>query len=200
MNLQSAPHRRLRDRKDLIFDAARDLFSRGGYHATTMRELARVVDLESGSLYSHIDSKEELLWGIVSRAVDEFSTRAALVAQELPPEEKLRQMVRGHLEVTVEQLPSARVFFHEWEALSPGLRERVRERRDAYQALFRGVIEEGMRQGAFRVEDTRLATTFVLSTLNWTYQWFDPDGRLSVDEIADRYTTLILNGLGGKGG
>jgi len=58
------------------------------------------------------------------------------------------------------------------------------------------VIQEGVEKGAFRVENVRLATLFVLSALNWTYQWYRPDGPLSLEELAEAYARLVLRALG----
>ena len=48
------------------------MFSRQGYHATTVRDIARELNMQGGSLYAHIDSKEDMLWEIVERAAAQF--------------------------------------------------------------------------------------------------------------------------------
>lgn len=178
-----------------ILNTARDLFSEHGYHGTTMRDLAKALDLRGASLYSHINSKEEMLWEIVNRAADQFQAVAEAIPRDIPVEEQLRLLVKGHLEVIARELPYAIVFFHEWKFLAPTLRDQIKARRDSHEAHFRRVIEEGVRQGVFHVEDPHLATLFVLSALNWTYQWFHLDGPLTIDELADHYITLILSAL-----
>jgi AcrR family transcriptional regulator len=182
-------------RKADILTTARNLFSERGYHGTSMRELAKSLDLKGATLYSHIHSKEEMLWEIVSLAADQFLTQARSVPSNIPAEEQLSLLVRGHLAVIARELDYATVFFHEWKFLEPPLRDRIRERRDQYEAYFRRVIDEGNRQGVFNVTDTRLATIFVLSALNWTYQWFHPAGSLSAEQLARQYNLLILHAL-----
>ena len=102
------------------------------------------------------------------------------------------------MEVIAEELPHATVFFHEWKFLSPDLKENITARRDAYERRFRDIIEAGVREGLFEVEDPKLATLFVLSSLNWTYQWFHKDGELSLSELTGKYTTLIFSALNAK--
>ena len=186
-------------RRQEILDTAGDLFQRNGYHATSMREIARNVQLQGSSLYAHIASKEELLHNIVHEAADTFLAAARAVEPSLPPPERLRALVRAHLGVIRDRLPHATVFFHEWAHLPPELRHELVERRDAYQAIFRDTIDAGVARGDFDVEDPALATLFVLSALNWTYQWFDPAGRLSLDALARRYASLLLSALGADG-
>jgi TetR/AcrR family transcriptional regulator, cholesterol catabolism regulator len=183
-------------RRQEILETAGDLFQRNGYHATSMREIARSVQLRGSSLYAHIDSKEELLRNLVHEAADAFLVAARAVDAKLPPEQRLRRLVHAHLGVIRDKLPHATVFFHEWAHLPPELQRDLVARRDAYQAIFYDTIEAGLAAGSFRVEDPSLATLFVLSSLNWTYQWLDPEGRLSLDALADRYATLILGALG----
>lgn len=184
------------DRRTEILDAAGRLFSESGYHVTSMRDLARAVNLQGGSLYAHIESKDEVLGEIVNRAADQFLSAAEAVPADLPPTERLAALITAHLRVIAREIRHATVFFHEWRFLSPERRERIRARRDAYEAHFARVIADGAATGAFRVDDPRLATLFVLSALNWTYQWYDPAGRQSIDDIASHYTRYILRALG----
>lgn len=184
------------DRRDEIVEAAGRLFSESGYHTTSMRDLARAVNLQGGSLYSHISSKDEVLFAIVSRAADEFLGAAASVSPELPPDRRLAALIQGHLRVMAREIRLATVFFQDWRYLSPERREIIARRRDEYEAYFRETIELGAESGIFQVESSGLASIFVLSTLNWTYQWYDPEGKLSPDGLARQYTRMLLGALG----
>ncbi|MFO7544825.1 MAG: TetR/AcrR family transcriptional regulator [Trueperaceae bacterium] len=185
-------------RRAEIVAAAGSLFRDHGYHATSMRDLAKRLNLQGGSLYAHIGSKEELLWEIVDAAAEAFMTAADTVDPTLPAPERLRGLVRGHLGVVVDELEHATVFFHEWTHLRPDLRQRIVERRDAYQDHFRRAVRDGVRDGSFAVDDADLATLLVLSTLNWSYQWLDPGGRLDLDALTHAYATFLLRALGAK--
>ncbi|GLV47144.1 TetR family transcriptional regulator [Thermus sp. LT1-2-5] len=183
------------ERRDEILHVAGTLFSQRGYHATSMRELARHLNLQGGSLYAHIQSKEEILLEVVRQAAQRFLA----VLESLPPGgpvERAKALVKGHLRVIAEELPRATVFFHEWKHLSPPLLEEAKALRRRYEEGVQGVIQEGVEKGVFRVENVRLATLFVLSALNWTYQWYRPDGPLSLEELAEAYAGLVLRALG----
>lgn len=186
------------NRRSEILNAAGQLFSRQGFHATSMRDLAKAVNLQGGSLYAHIQSKEEVLFELVNRAADEFLSSAEAVPSDLSPREQLERLVRGHLEVIVRELDNATVFFHEWKFLNPELQRQITARRDAYEAHFRRVIEAGAQQGQFQVEDVRLATLFVLSALNWTYHWYRPGGKLTLEALSSHYCKLIFRTLGAQ--
>jgi AcrR family transcriptional regulator len=151
--------------------------------------------LQGGSLYAHIASKDDLLFEIVNKAADAFLHQAESVPRDLAPEARLRALVRGHLEVIVRELPRAKVFFDEWRFLSEDYQRRIKERRDAYEAHFRETIAAGIAQGLFPQQDARLASLFVLSALNWVYQWYRPDGPLDLGALSEQYASLILAAL-----
>lgn len=182
-------------RRQEILATAGDMFRRHGYHATSIRDIAKRLNLRGSSLYAHIASKEELLWELVDRASQAFLASARAVPDGLPPEERLVALIEGHLAVIARELPNATAFFHEWTYLSEELRSQVVERRDAYETRFREAIEAGVADGSFRVPDVRIATLFVLSALNWSYHWLRPDGPLDLATLSERYTALILGAL-----
>jgi TetR/AcrR family transcriptional regulator, cholesterol catabolism regulator len=184
------------ERKIQILDVAERLFAQRGYHATSMRELAQEVDLQGGSLYSHISGKEELLWRVLERAADRFmSAIQPAQASTRVPVEMLRAAIRAHLGVITENVDAATVYFHEWKALSEPRRSAFLERRDRYERLMRDLVARAVDSGAFREVEPKWATLVILSTLNWVYQWYDPEGPLSSDEIAERLTEMVFEGL-----
>jgi len=186
------------ERRDEILHVAGQLFSQKGYHATSMRELAKRLNLQGGSLYAHIASKEELLIEVVRQAAARFL--GVLEGLEGDPVAKVRALVKGHLRVIAEELPRATVFFHEWKHLSPPLLEEAKALRRRYEAGVQAVLQEGVDQGVFQVEGVRLATLFLLSALNWTYQWYRPDGPMPLEELSEAYARLVLRALGVREG
>jgi AcrR family transcriptional regulator len=183
-------------RKEQIVQTAGAMFSRQGYHATTMRDIARELNMQGGSLYAHIESKEDVLWEIVERAAGEFLAAVRPLADlPLPAEVRLRRMLAAHVGVVARNLDNATVFFHEWRFLSAGRRAQIAAQRDAYEALFRRVIQEGIAAGEFPGADARLGALLALSAGNWLYQWFRPDGPLSAEAVAGQMADMIVAGL-----
>src|SRR6476469_1184295 len=183
-------------RKRQIEDAASSLFSARGYAATSVRDIARALDLQGGSLYAHISSKEDVLWNIVSRAAERFHAAVRPIANsaETVPV-RLRGMVRAHVRVVTDDIEHATVFLHEWRFLGSERRIAIARQRDAYEAYFRAVIAEGMANGEFRLADRKMAGLGILSALNGIAQWYRPDGPLTPDGIASSFADLFLRGL-----
>lgn len=183
-------------RRQQIEDAASALFRERGYAATSVRDIAQALDMQGGSLYAHVASKEDMLWSIVIRAADRFNAEVGPIAKgELPAAAKLREMIRAHARVATSSQKDSAVFLHEWRFLSQSRRDQIAERRDGYEALFRQAIEEGIATEAFSPVDRRLAAMAILSALNGIATWYRPDGAQTADAIADQYADLFLRGL-----
>jgi AcrR family transcriptional regulator len=185
-------------RRREIDEAASELFHMNGYAATSVRDIARALDIQGASLYAHVASKEDVLFSIVDRAAGAFERAADAAEAEAAdgdPVERLAALVEGHVDIVTADPERASVFVTEWRHLSAERRAAISARRDAYERRFREVIEEGIALGAFRASDSALAATFILTALNGIPTWYRPDGRLSADRIADHYVDLALRAL-----
>jgi AcrR family transcriptional regulator len=185
-------------RRREIDDVASGLFHANGYAATSVRDIARALDIQAASMYAHVASKEDVLWSIVDRAASEFerAAEAGLAdASTSDPVDRLAALVEAHVEVVTADPERSSVFIHEWRHLSPDRRAAIADRRDAYEARFRAAIQDGIAVGAFRSTDPAVAAAFVLTALNGIATWYRPDGRLTADRIADHHVDLVLAAL-----
>lgn len=166
-----------------------------------MQQLADGLGMLRGSLYAHIESKEDLLFEIVDRGADRFLGRLDEIAgSTAPTKEKLRSAVLAHVETVGEQIEAATVFLNEWKFLSQPRRRSIERKREKYGSMMRSIIEEGIVGGTFAKDlDARFATLHMLSTLNWLYQWYDPNGELTPMQVANSFTGMLLNGFSGGG-
>lgn len=182
--------------------AAARLFSARGYHGTSMQDLGEALGLRRGSLYAHIGSKEELLFDVVSEGARRFLEKGAEAgALGAPAATRLRALLAGHIETAIEHLEAATVFLNEWQYLSEDLRSLIKGQRDEYEAIVRGIVEDGISSGEFRADvDVNLAAKLVLSGGNWVYAWYRPGGALSPGDIGDRYADLLVRGLSSRTG
>ena len=186
----------MQTRRRQIEDVASALFSSRGYAATSMRDIARELDLQGGSLYAHIPSKEAVLAAIVEEAAERFHAAVRPVAErDGPAAERLAEMIAAHVRVVTGARERAKVFLFEWTFLGDQRREAVRRSRAAYQGYFERVVAEGVAAGELATADPRLAAVFILSALNAMAYWYRPDGALEPDALAGHYTELLLVGL-----
>jgi TetR/AcrR family transcriptional regulator, cholesterol catabolism regulator len=186
-------------RRRQIEDVASALFSSRGYAATSMRDIARALDLQGGSLYSHIPSKEAVLAAIVEEAAEEFHSAVRPVAERPgPAAERLREMIAAHVRVVTGGRERAKVFLFEWTFLGEERRAAIARSRSAYQDYFERVVAEGMAAGELSSPDPKLAAVFILSAMNAIAHWYRPDGALGPDALAGQYAELFLQGLQGN--
>lgn len=189
-------------RREKIMEKASQLFRTKGYHGTTIRDISEASGILSGSLYAHIKSKEDLLFEITDRGAELFlrSLRPVVMSDD-DPVVKLRKGLVAHIRVITDNLEAATVFFHEWKALTEKRRRIIQEKRDEYEAMWSTLLAEGVKGGRFRLADEKFARLLILSVANGLYQWYNPKGDLSPEEVADRFTTILLSGfIGGEGG
>ncbi|GGE25899.1 TetR family transcriptional regulator [Marinithermofilum abyssi] len=188
-------------RKEQILQEASHLFSHKGYHGTKIRDISEASGILSGSLYAHIQSKEDLLFEITDRGGDAFlDALRPIVESEAPAEEKFRRGLKAHVRVIAENLEAATVFFHEWKALTDERRKIIQEKRDEYEALWARILDDGERRGEWQLTDAKFTRLLLLSAANGLYQWYRPEGDLTPEEIARRFADILLNGVAGKKG
>ena len=179
-----------------LIHVATELFGELGYERTTVREISKRMGLQSGSLYSHISSKDEVLTEIVRRVGSEFIARAEeAVGRSEDPEQNLRDLIAEHIEVINDYLQAVSVYFNEWTKLADASQASIAELRREYEQIFEGVIRRGISAGKFRKVDVRSAVVFIVSALNWTYTWYRPGGRLPPRKLAESYSDFILFGM-----
>lgn len=185
-------------RRREIDEVASELFHANGYAATSVRDIAKALDIQGASLYAHVASKEDVLFSIINRAASDFEAASMAAEGETTngdPVERLAALVEAHVDVVTSDPQRASVFVTEWRHLSADRRAGIAQRRDAYERRFREAINDGIAVGAFRATDPAIAATFILTALNGIATWYRPDGRLSADRIADHYVDLSLRSL-----
>lgn len=184
------------DQLATIVDLAAGLFARQGYRGTSMRDIGRAVGVHAGSLYVHIESKEELLHRIVNSIMlrSEQDMQEAL-AKPGTARDQLHEIVLRDLRLVSEHRERATVFFHEWRNLSAERQQAVIASRDRWEHGLRSVISRGIADGEFRETDVRITGFAITSMLNWAYVWYSPGGPLTVEQLADQYVDLLVTGL-----
>jgi len=182
---------------DVIVQEAIHLFAEHGYPVVGMRDLSKAVGIQSGSLYSHIDSKETVLMLIVEQGITRYvDAISAAATPDLPPDIRLRLAVRAHMTVLAGSIEQTKVTFGQWHYLGPENRARVVELRQRYEDIFLEIAQDGIRQGVFRKVPHLKATLLTLiGALNFTPEWYSSSKPESPEQMADAITDAMLNGL-----
>jgi len=182
-------------RRELVRSAAR-LFRRRGFAAVSTRDIAAAAGMRSGSPFYHFESKSALLHAVVHEGLEQAVRSQDALLQALPADApahaRLAALVRHHMQVLFgpegDFIP---VMLYEWRALSPAQRSAIARLKTAYEAPWMPVLQALHAAGLLRTEP-RLARLFILGALNWTVQWYRPEGPLPPDALAAQALEVFL--------
>jgi AcrR family transcriptional regulator len=184
-------------RQEILRTAAR-LFQQRGYDATSMNDVAAALKLSKGGLYHHFQSKDEILFEIMNHAMDITEDRVlAPVRGIADPEERLRALIRLHIEVVLSPLDrEITVMLHENHPLPPVLRKRINTRKKDYIHFVENLMAEVQRaRQAKGAVSPRAAAFALLGMINWIYQWYKPEGELQAHNLVPQFTSLVFGGI-----
>lgn len=181
------------ERRQIILNAAAELFSISSYDRTSIRDIAAKVGLLPGSVYHHFSSKEELYLAVLREGfVSQMARIKEAVENEQDPWEKLKLACEEHVHGIVGSSAIHRVTGHTL-ALSdnPELQEKIRPYRQAYEDTFRQLIEA---LPIAEQVDSSVLRLFLLGGMNWIFLWYREGGK-SGRQIADLMVDMIRNGV-----
>ncbi len=182
--------------RDTILDAAAQVFRQKGFHGASMADIADAVNLQKASLYHHVASKQEILLALLDRALELLTEHIAEISEQAAPADvRLRKMIRAYLQALAEYPDLAAVLLFEHRSLDKKAHARHVPHRDRFEDLWRDVLNDGVRAKLFDAADTGLAVRGLMGALNWTLTWYRPNGRTSIEKIADQYADLFIDGL-----
>jgi AcrR family transcriptional regulator len=182
------------NRRAEIVRAASRLFAEKGYSATTIRDIAKAVDMQSGSPFYHFKTKHDMLKAVVLEGM-EIITRAVreATARDGTPREIFDAMLLAHLEQLLAEdgRHFAATLLHESHHLDPAALAELIEQKDAYEALWQKALRELKRGGEIE-DDSHVTRLLLMGALNWTVQWYRPNGGRTVKQIARQISGLLL--------
>jgi len=187
-------------RHDQICEVALKLFSRKGFHRSSVREIARGCGLGIGTLYSYIRTKEDILSLVYRRILDTFETRMLRSTQGIQdPGLRLKVALEETVKIYDECRDAVVLLYQESHALGrQGLADLFEVDR-RYVGILREILEQGNRTGRFTVKEPHLlAVCLVFLCAVWDLKrWNLRD--YTLDTVIDSLTGLVLNGIGADG-
>ena len=184
------------ERKKEILAQSQSVLKEKGYAATSVRDIAKALDMEPASLYSHFKNKEDILKITCFEMADKFELAAKEVNDiYFNAEEKLRMAIKLHVEILTQNLDSALIFIRDWRNLTGTSLTQFTAKRNVYEEGFREIVQTGIDEGIFNETDKKFAALTILSSVNWIVEWYKPDGNLNAEQIAHKLSNFILSGL-----
>jgi AcrR family transcriptional regulator len=188
------------ERWNEIVEAAGAIFYKKGYEATSLQDIASAVGLLKGSVYYYIRTKEDILFELLRRALDQFERTAEEdeVTAKSPAPERLRAFISRWMGLSARSREWNLVAEREFTRLSqPNLRA-VIDRRDRLNDFLKSIIQAGIEEGAFDpTTDLSVAAAAIFELMRSSHAWHRPGGRLSWQDVGSWYATFAIRGLGG---
>ena len=186
---------------DGLLTAAGRLFREKGFAATSLREIAAEAGMLPGSVHYRFPTKEDILVALMERGLERACDEVRqAVSRHEDPVARIIEAMRTHVELLVSGDPDVFALLYEMRSLSPDSHRRIVSLRDTYDALWDGLLYGAVGSGALRGDlDTRMARLLVLGGLNWTAQWYRPDGDMDVGDVAEAFWTLLGDGFTPRG-
>nr|WP_212763434.1 TetR/AcrR family transcriptional regulator [Gordonia araii] len=177
---------------------AGELFADRGLRSTTVRDIADTAGILSGSLYHHFDSKESMVDELLRDFLDALFARYREITDAgLSATETLRQLVIASFEAIDARHTAVAIYQNEARHLAA--QERfgyISERNVEFRQLWESVLRRGVAEGDFRPDlDVDLVYRFLRDTVWVAVRWYRPGGAKPVDEIADQYLSVVLDGI-----
>jgi TetR/AcrR family transcriptional regulator, cholesterol catabolism regulator len=186
------------ERREHLVKLAADLFAEKGYQATTVRNIADEAGILSGSLYHHFDSKESIVDEILSSFFDELAAaNQAALARGGDARQVLSELVRICFGTLVPHRAAIMVLQNDWNYLKQFDRFDYLTRAEAdTERMWVEQIRRGQESGLFREDiEPKLTYRMIRDTIWVTVRWFQPEGRLDADGLADHYIKVLFDGI-----
>jgi AcrR family transcriptional regulator len=197
------------NRRQELLSAAAHLFRRKGFDATSTRDIAAAVGMQSGSPFYHFKSKDALLYAVMETGMHSAIARQQQALQQIPPQPsrvalrraagagpravaQLRLLVRNHFDVLLgpgsDFIP---VMLYEARALAPRQRAALAKLQTDYESVWMPVLEALHGSGLLK-GSPKWSRLFILGALNWSVQWFDRKQEASLEDLTDAALALFV--------
>lgn len=187
--LSRADTRRLR-----LLETSAEIFSKRGFRATSMREIAAAVGMSKPTIYHYFTSKEELLVRLYSDVLDESLEAARLtVAAAASPLDAIRDLIASRVAYTCRNQALLKVCFEEEHELPAELAEEVLRRRRAFEDFFIDAVREHLsaHPGLLPEMPPKVYVNMCLGAVNWCYKWYRASGPATPEELGRRIATTL---------
>ena len=182
--------------RDKVLAAAVQMFAEYGYHAATMRDIARMAGIQAASIYYHYASKQALLVEVMETHMRQLNANLEqIVSKQDTVQQRLYEAISSHIRLHTTYKSEFFIIDTEIRALKGENRGEVLALRDQYEDLFQKLLREGMEQGVLRQTDVKVSSYAIIAMCTEVAQWFRPSGRLSVQQVIEIYNQMVTEGL-----
>src|SRR5450830_226437 len=176
-----------------LLQTAAHLFRNKGFERTTVRDLASAVGIQSGSIFHHFKSKDEILRAVMEETIH-YNT--AMMRASLEEANTVRERVLALIRCELQSImggsgEAMAVLVYEWRSLSAEGQAQVLALRDVYETIWLQVLGEAKAAGYIK-GDVFITRRFLTGALSWTTTWFRAEGSLTLEQLAEEALLMVL--------
>ena len=198
--MSQASQRKKTNKRNLITDAAVEVFAERGFHQARISDIAKRAGVADGTIYLYFRNKEDLLLSIFEEKMDLLlaGLTTALDGVE-DPEERVRRFAAFHFKQVRENRAVAEVLQVELRLSNKFLKEYRPEKLWAYLGVFGQIVREGQAQGRFRSEIDPFVNmwAFFGALDEIAMQWVLSGGsdRFELESAAHQVADIFIRGM-----
>lgn len=186
--------------RDLLLEAAREVFYEDGYQKASMREVARRIGMSQAAIYYHFTDKEDLLFTLIDDFTERFSaTLMRAVAGGVSPQEKLGNLIAAQLDMLVENQRDLKILSQDKGHLSKMRLRLIRSKERTVLEIYRACLDEVRKGGGLNGIESTVAAFTIIGAINWLYQWYRPGEGLPWATVKQSILRMVLQGVGMSG-
>jgi AcrR family transcriptional regulator len=187
--------------REEILNVAANLIASQGFRAVTMDTIASTMGYTKSVIYYYFKNKNEILWEIFSKRYESFLHNVTTIIEEGgDPGAVLGKILRAHAICVMTNPSFTAVYNREVSELNNTQRRKLDRMHRDYDTLFEDVFKVGVKSGTFRNLNPHVTVAGMLGMCNSLYVWYNEDGPLSAEEIAETYVTILCSGCLSKPG
>jgi TetR/AcrR family transcriptional regulator, cholesterol catabolism regulator len=185
-------------KKEQLLQQISELFYLRGYEKTSIRDISKALGITNSGLYYYFKNKQEVLFTIISDLIERALADLREKLQTIPhPEDKISWIIQSHIKFYVEHRFQVKVLVQERYSLEGEYARIMAEKEKEYVSFMRKVLKEIVEHSGAEI-DLSVAAFSLLGMLNWVVHWYNPEGRVAPEILAENMTAIFLRGLTGR--
>ena len=169
-----------------------------GVARLTTRSLSKAVGIAQPTLFLHFGNKSHILVALVDTIQERLQKEmAGLALVQMTPLERMKAVIRAHLNFIQQQPGIPRLLFsEELQSGDPIFRERMNELVMFFLSFVAGVISAAQAQGEIRpdIVPQQNACILIAAVQGLAFRWILSDHRFELADQADAVIATLIEG------
>lgn len=178
-----------------LIETSAQIFAEKGFKGTSIQDIGREMGWTSAAIYYYVKSKDDILYEIWRRAGVRLQNAAdEIAALPISEEEKVRLFFHRHIRMILSDRATFEVLVLERSRISSEGAHLLEKDERKYMKTFTDIVK-ALRNNGANIREPNVLALGAMNMLNGVIRWYKPNGRLSLDQIADTYCNMFLHGV-----